>query len=330
MKTVKRLTPMFVALAIAVTLAACGGGGGGSTTTPAVTPPVTFACWDGSVLTGTVQPTKVGCAAVTDSAIKAAVTGSMLSFTGIPSGAALTGSTLVSQNGNSSITFTNGTITSGTMLFSTTYTFTGGKLTFSNAPDLTIAGSFVTGPDPATCTLPSMKNSFGVCISPPAVAGYSWNNTMKAWVADIGVLVTGANTLPDSCFLIGDACWKENVANGKIKFVNSGIIMTGQNTRPIIFAYYVIGGFSNGNPAAGFHNVVAMYADVEATSPAASQVTWNGGVYFTIPTIKGTASGAKVTATGLTAGVTSTGTACYERIWFVSGVFAFTSTNCPI
>lgn len=302
MKIVKRLTPVFVALATVLTLAACGGGGG-STPTPAVTPPVTFACWDGSVLTGTAQPTKVSCPVVPTTSITTNVAAGVLVFAGIPTGAALTGSTLVSQNGNSSITFTNGAITSGTMLFSTTYTFTGAKLTFSNAPDLTIAGSFVTGPDPTACTSPSMKNALGICISPPAATGYSWNSVLGGgvWEANdelftngiltrAGTLVSGANQMSSGCQNIGDDVWLKDSASGKIKYIKSAVK---GDAEQLSFAYYQscssLPGFQ-----AGVYVIVPMYSNKVATSPSTSLNVSNGGLTTPIIEAKGTDTGVKV------------------------------------
>lgn len=300
----KNVSPAFAALAVTALLTACGGGG--SATAPGATPPAaifSFTCWNGVVLSSTVQPTKVGCAAVTDSAIKAAVTGSALAFTGIPSGAALTGSTLVAQNGNSSITFTNGTITSGTMLLSTTYTFTGGKLTFSNAPDLTIAGSFTTGADPAPCVLPAMKNSFGVCINPPAAAGYTWNTVLGGgvWEANeeiftsgtlsrVGTLVSGANQMSTGCQNIGDDVWLKDSASGKIKYLRSGLLTP--DGQQLSFAYHQscssLPGFQ-----AGVYVLKPMYSNKVAESPSTSLNVSNGGLTTPIIEAKGTDAGVK-------------------------------------
>ncbi len=312
-------------LAATALLAACGGGGGGSAT-PVVTPPVvpvnlSFTCWNGVVLSSTVQPTKVGCAAVTDSAIKAVVTGSVLSFTGIPSGAALTGSTLVAQNGNSSITFTNGAISSGAMLFSTTYTYTGGKLTFSNAPDLTIAGSFTTGANPTACTLPAMKNSLGACISPPATTGYTWNAGLGAWVANVGVKVVGTNELPAGCTFWADQCWKDSVANGTVKFIATPALMIGYNNRPVVFAYYRL--YSTIFKANQW-NYLPIYAD--NGSLVGSNIF--GGNIEEIDFAQGSAKG--IIIHSKTVGL------CYEtawdstqKSWSVNGGAAATPTTCP-
>lgn len=311
-------------LATALLITACGGGGGGSATTPAVTspvvvtPPVTlsFPCWN-----NVVQLTKVDCAAVPIDTIKAVVAGSALSFTGIPSGAALTGSTLVAQGGQSTVTFTNGTITSGTMLFNTTYTFTGGKLTFSNAPDLTIAGSFTTAADPSSCTLPAMKNSLGVCISPPAATGYTWNAGLGAWVANVGVKVVGTNELPAGCTFWADQCWKDSVANGTVKFIATPALMIGYNNRPVVFAYYRL--YSTIFKANQW-NYLPIYAD--DGSLVGSNIF--GGLSQEVDFAQGSAKGVIIHEK-------STGN-CYEtawdstqKSWSVNGGAAATPTTCP-
>ncbi len=212
-------------LASALILTACGGGGG-SATDLVVTPPVivappvvlVFSCWNGTILSGTVQPTKVGCAAVPDTAVKAVITGTTLSFSGIPTNATLASSTVTAQSGGSVVTWSNGTITSGAMLFSTTYSFIGGKLTFSNAPDLTIAGSFTTGANPAasTCNSTTQKYESGVgaCVNQPAIK------------------VLKLNKLPVECQLNLDACYNQKVADGTIQFAQSEI-------SDLVFALYI-------------------------------------------------------------------------------------------
>ena len=200
-----------------VTLVAACGGGGGSAPAPTVTPPVTFACWDGSVLSGTLQPTKAGCTAVPSAGIKAAAVGAALSFTGVPSGATLTSSALIAQSGNSSITFTNG-VGTGQVTFSTTYTFAGAKLVFSNAPDLTLAGSFSTAANPvaSTCnpTTQKFESGLGACVNQPAVK------------------VLKLNKLPAECQLNLDACYNQKVADGTIQFAQSEI-------PDLVFALYI-------------------------------------------------------------------------------------------
>ena len=203
----------------------------------------------------------------------------------------------------------------GTPAYSSSYPWTL-RFGFENAADVVVIGTLSTPVAPVVCTAPAMASAANTCVPPPAATGYTWNNNIKAWVANIGVLVSGANTLPATCLTIGDDCWKANVANGTVKFVNSGSVMTGLNTRPIVFAFYVV---TNrfGNPS---YNLLAIYGDSEAESAAASQNLDNGGVNSTISAIKGSTSGALMT--GPVAG-------CAERTFTGSG-FGNTVAACPI
>ena len=196
-------------LATALILTACGGGGG-SATDLVVTPPVivappvvlVFSCWNGTILSGTVQPTKVGCAAVPDTAVKAVITGTALSFSGIPTNATLASSTVTAtaQSG-SVVTWSNGAITSGAMLFSTTYTFTGGKLTFSNAPDMTIAGNFTTGANPTAFVWPTDVKT----LVEPGIVNGAVNAALavRTWLA-----------LNPASETVGDDAWNANRKSG--------------------------------------------------------------------------------------------------------------------
>lgn len=177
-------------------------------------------------------------------------------------------------------------------------------------------GNACVDPAPASaCLPPTMENSKGACMLPPAPTGYTWNNIIKAWVADIGTLVTGANTLPATCVTVGDQCWLDSVADGTIKFVNSNAVMTGFSTRPVVFAFYK-GNFNGTN----YYGVKPMYADVEAVSTAANQDVSNGGNTDTVTEIKGSQNGAKQT-------VPSFG--CWERVWQDIG-FGNIQISCPI
>ena len=63
--------------------------------------------------------------------------------------------------------------------------------------------------------------------------------------------------------------------------------MTGLNTRPIVFAFYV----ASDSLGRAFYAVTPVFADVEAESAFASQVLWNGGINDVISEIKGTING---------------------------------------
>lgn len=294
-----------------------------------------------------VDPLTFGGTAVnTDSLLNQASINAVLSLNGVP----VAGTNAMSANGKGFV-FTPST----TLAYSSTYQFTAsvqdtlGKSLTVNSTITTIAQPLVTCtppdmrnnqnvcvsppaptgytwddanqvwiPTPVNCTLPSMKNSMNTCMSPPAPTGYTWNDIIKAWVADVGVLVTGANLLPAGCVTIGDACWLESVANGTIKFANSGVVMTGVNTRPIIFAYYHVN-LQVGAVVYDVYNYMPLYADVQASSPSASQLVGSGGVVNLSLSVKGTASGIKY----------DTSQGCFERVRFPSSFGTITAT-CPI
>lgn len=167
------------------------------------------------------------------------------------------------------------------------------------------------------CLPPTMQNSKGACMLPPAPTGYTWNNVIKAWVADIGVLVTGVNTLPATCVTIGDACWLDSIADGTIKLTNTNAVATGVNTRPIVFASYIVGNSS----FFGYYVSVPLYADEVSKSAFLNQNVENGGVNAPIADVKGSASGLKQNF--LSAG-------CWERVWGGNGAWGNISISCPI
>lgn len=57
-------------------------------------------------------------------------------------------------------------------------------------------------------------------------------------VTPMGVKVFGANQLPTHCLTMSDPCWHEAIVNGTVKFIKTTAVMTGYNTRPIVFAYF--------------------------------------------------------------------------------------------
>jgi len=215
----------------------------------------------------------------------------------------------VAISGTKAFTFTP----TAKLLYSQAYNFAA-SVKDTLGKTLTIATTFTTSA--VVCADPLARiNSQGTCVSPPAATGYTWNDIIKAWVADIGVLVTGANTLPAACVTVGDACWLASVADGTIKFVNSGVVMTGLNTRPINFAIYMtnIGGVVG-------YNKMPMYADVIATSALANQAVNNSSSANISTDYKGSALGVKYT-------VPTQG--CFERV-FVGAGFGTNTTTCPI
>lgn len=200
--------------------------------------------------------------------------------------------------------------------YGTTYQFTASvKDTLGKA--LTVNSTLVTITVPATCTPPAMPNYMNVCMSPPSPTGYTWNNIIKAWVADIGTLVVGANTLPNACRDVGDACWNDSIANGTIKLVNSGVVMTGYNTRPILFAFFQIG--NNGTLSAGNHNQKVIYGDTQALAPF-NPFILDGSGGNVESEVKGTLSGIKINFPAF---------GCYEFVWKAT-FFGMNTSTCPL
>jgi len=169
---------------------------------------------------------------------------------------------------------------------------------------------------PPVCTLPAVWSGTA-CAVPPAqcTAPAVWTAGINACVTPIGTLVTGANFLPTECVTIGDSCWLASVANGTIKFVNSGAVQTGYNTRPIVFAFYK-GKLSNGTI---YYGVTPMFADSPAPSAFANQNVENGGNTDIVTEIKGSANGVNQ----------NTSTGCYKRVWNGAG-FGNSGVSCPI
>lgn len=311
-------------LALVASLAACGGGGGGGgpvsgggftpppdpgTPTVIITPTTfSFNCWNGAITSTVAQPTKVDCAAVPTANINVSIVGGALTVTGLPAGVVIKSSTFTAISGASTLVYTNGALTSGTPLSAATYTFTGASLVLGNGPTITLAGSFVTPVIAVTCTAPAMLNTANACVSPPATTGYTWNSIVGGgvWVADVGVLVSGANLLPSTSNVIGDAAWLTAAANGTIKWVKTPSTMTGLNSRPLVYAYYKTTNAPGGNGSTEYYAVTAMYADTVATSAFANQNVGNGSAAVEISQIRGSASGAKLFAP--TQG-------CFERAW---------------
>ena len=120
--------------------------------------------------------------------------------------------------------------------------------------------TFTTKTAPA-CTSPAMRNSVGTCVSPPAATGYTWNDVIKVWVADIDVLVTGLNMLPQACVTFGDACWKASTADGTIKYFATGMVINGR--KQVMAGYRLY----SSNAASVTFAMVPFYLDTEADTP---------------------------------------------------------------
>lgn len=118
------------------------------------------------------------------------------------------------------------------------------------------------------CSSVEKMNAYGVCVAPPiagaftkdaanntvpaTAANFTWNDTAKVWMANIGVKITNPNHV--TCQNVGDEitwidghktpdgtdCWKKASADGTVKFAMSGIVVPSEPTRKLMFAYYTV------------------------------------------------------------------------------------------
>jgi len=338
-----------IALATAAVIAGCGGGGGGGSVVVTPPTPVTFTetvsatCPNDAKVTGTA--TEATQAAAQSKALDNAlaqcsgptltsITPANGSTTADPDGIATTGIVVSTSSALQIPNVTNDLVLkAGTtvvpvkvspvdpkvlritptvkLLYGQLYSYVFNLKDGLGKP-LTVSGSFITSA--SGCNLPSQLNSLGVCMAPPAPTGYTWNVANKVWVADIGTLVTGLNTLPAECVTIGDACWKVSSANGTIKYFGTGLTVDG---RKFIFAGYIIGGTL---PGAGSFAMKTIYFDTEAATPGLSKevnVAYNTSG---IVNAKGSVDGVKYT--------TPTN-GCWEFFYTGSGTNTRPAT-CPI
>ncbi|MEY4507816.1 MAG: hypothetical protein RL297_2394 [Pseudomonadota bacterium] len=212
---------IIVAVSAAI-LTACGGGGGGSSDTPPTTPPTTTTytsaktCHNGQRPTSTVSQAAAdalvpnSCPAIPTTGVTVSVVGGVLVVNGLPSGVTIASSSLTATNGSSVVVYTNGALVSGTLM-SGTYTYSGAAVTFTNAPAVTLAGTFLSPvPPPVVFNWPTdIKNLVEVGIVngtvTPSLAITEWT-TMSPYTQQI-------NNSDD---------WKTNLKNGNVKILKSG------------------------------------------------------------------------------------------------------------
>ena len=306
----RRFAATFAVALVAIVLVACGGGGGGAPAVApvAVVPPVVAAGTVTSV-TGCIIPNGGSSCQPLLSWTTANATTPILKV----------GTTTVSTQAIGT-NFATPAMSVGTyavvLYHGATILDASRSVTVGCAVGSTVIGGVCA--IQVVCVAPAMANSLNACVSPPAPAGYTWNTAMKAWVANIGTLVTGANTLPAACVTVGDACWLASVANGTVKLVSSGAVATGLNTRPIVFAFFVAG--PGAGIFSGYYNVMPIYADVAAEAAGLNGNVGNGSGNYIITETKGSAPGAKQTIPGF---------GCFERAWFGAG-FGNNVIACPI
>jgi hypothetical protein len=328
-------------LAGTLVLASCGGGGGGGGGTPAPTSVTqTVTCPNGTSKSGTGTTTSTAIDAATAQCAGPALV-SISPTDGITSVAAdtFTGVEVTTDStlDSSTLTTTNVTLKAGPTAIAGTVSAVGTK-GFKFAPTaklgngqaysfsatvkdtlgkpLTVTSTFTTMV--VTCVAPAMLNGLGGCMAPPAVTGYTWNIVLRAWVADIGTLVVGTNQLPAGCVLVGDACWNQSIADGTIKLANSGLVLTGFNTRPIVFAFYRAG---TGTAFTGVYLTLPLYADAIGDTPQFVKNAAQDGVKEMATDVKGSSVGLKATFTS----------GCWEKIFSqTSASFLTRSIACPI
>jgi hypothetical protein len=326
---------------VTASLVACGGGGGGGSTP--VTPPASFT----ETVTCPTGEQKSATASTQSAAIDAAgalcpaptllsVTPANGDTTTSPDTLVGTGIVVATSSALRVPNVADVTLKAGTLNVPGTITLVGtkgfkftptAKLAYGQAytfvanlfdglgKSLVVQSTFTTSA--VVCTAPAMLNSAGTCISPPAATGYTWNSVIKVWVADIGTLVTGLNALPAECVTVGDACWKESSASGKIKYFATNMVLTGINDRKMVFAGFIVG---KSGPASGYFNTIPIYIDTEADTPFINKdigASWNSDGFVNG---KGSQEGLKFT--------TPTN-GCWEKFFTGTGTNS-RSVSCPI
>lgn len=77
----------------------------------------------------------------------------------------------------------------------------------------------------------------------------------------LGVKVVGAKELPDGCEYSTDPCWRDAIASGIVKFIDSNarILIPGYENREIVFAYFK--NTSKVFGTSGLYNCLPLYKD---------------------------------------------------------------------
>lgn len=187
----------------AMLLVACGGGGGGSPASSQPSQP-TADTTAPTLTLATSSPASTTTTVVFTSSEDLA--GNVSVTIKDASGATISGSTIL-NSGNRGMTWTPG----GALACNTTYTAT--------AVGADLAGNTGT----ATSTVTTVGCS---ALWPPTT------------IAPINQKVIGLNVLSGTNVLIGDAAWQAAVTNNTVKFSDTGMVMTGLDTRPILWAMY--------------------------------------------------------------------------------------------
>ena len=211
----RRLGSPGVSLFLASALVACGGGGDGGSTTPTPTP--------SNPATGIV--TANGCVVMDDNA----------SCNATASWATQNASSPRLSSGGATIS----TLAAGSATFAVPLGTS--AVAISNGNTVLASVNVV-----AACGASSLAVN-GVCKSNPS----AW--WPPATITPIGVKVYGASPIPAGCTSWYQQCWKDLVRNGEVKFIETPQVMTGINSRPIVFAFY--------RNASGLWNTLPTYRD---------------------------------------------------------------------
>lgn len=123
----------------------------------------------------------------------------------------------------------------------------------------------------------------------------------------MGVKVFGAGEIPAGCTSWFQQCWKDLVKNGGMKFIETPQVMTGINSRPIVFAFY--------KNASGLWNALPIYRDTGELVGAEI----SGGVSVEVDWVIGTTHGIIQHDLSLNT--------CYEMTWYPPTTQSGVSSN---
>lgn len=324
-----RFATVLAVFAVAFTLAACGGGGGGGDTTPVPTSYTeNVTCPNGTVKTSTSSTQASAIAQATAQcpapALVSVTPAANATGIAVADGFALTVAT-DSTLDPSSLTAANVTLSVGNivvvgtvssdgtkgfkftpaakLLYGQTYTFAASvKDTLGKA--LAVTSSFTTAS--VTCTAPQVPNAAGdACVTPPSCPAPSvWTTGINACVYPVGTKVVGANRLPEGCVDWKNQCWRDSVANGTVKWIATPATMTGANSRPIVFAYFI--NVAPVSALSGPYSTTIFFAD----NGEALSNNIDRGVIDVIDWVYGTPKGLIEHS--------ATDSHCYEMSWYPS------------
>ena len=253
-----KIWTVFAVLLVALFVTACGGGGGGGTVTPPPTT-VTVTCPDDSKQTAaTLDLATAACPGIDATKVTFAPANNA---TGVsPDTIATSGIVIATSSTLATPALADFSLKAGTTAVPVTVTMSAGNKGFKAIPStkllyaqvysgivnltdtlgkkLSLPFSFTTAS--VQCVAPQVPNSAGdACVTPsPCTAPAVWTASLNTCLKPIGSQAIGMNQLPASALLIGDTGWNKAVTDGVQKFLDSGMLLTGYNTRPIVFAFY--------------------------------------------------------------------------------------------